>query len=39
MTSMGRDEIGQRNSYRLFEVTSELGNADSCSRGRATGGG
>ena len=27
MTSMGRDEIGQRNSNRLFGKTSELGNA------------
>ena len=27
VTSMGRDEIGQRNSNRLFGLTSELGNA------------
>ena len=26
-TSMGRDEIGQRNSYRRFGLTSELSNA------------
>ena len=36
---MGRDEIGQRNSNRLFGLTSELGNATSCSRRRAGVGG